>query len=148
MIVQIVRLLLLERDHQVAPARRDRGGVVPLEVVRRPVVQVDSLPVWVVPWVECAVWGVEFIGEDELVLDGGVAPAGFAVCGGGGVGVDEGEAARGEGRDLPRGVDPADVECAEGGEGRVGEVADDRVAGSGEGGKVSVRCLERIHGAR
>jgi hypothetical protein len=49
-----------EVDLECAVARRDRGGVVPLQIVCLPVVQVDRLPVWVlhnVGSVWAAAWG-------------------------------------------------------------------------------------------
>lgn len=83
-----MRLHLLERDDEAPRGGRDRGGVVPLEVVRRPVVQVDGFPVGVVPWVERPTVDVELVGEDELV-DPAVKQRGFGVCGFGRGGVDE-----------------------------------------------------------
>ena len=41
-------------------------GIVPLEVARLPVVQVDGFPVWIVPVVESPSVIVEFAGEDQL----------------------------------------------------------------------------------
>ena len=107
-------LLLFERDDQIAALCAHSGGVVPLEIVRRPVVQVGGLPVGVVTRVERAPGLVELVGEDELVRNGGIPPSGLLVGGGRRVGVDGAEAAVREVGDLAGGVGPADVERAEG----------------------------------
>jgi len=41
-------------------------GVIPFEVTRLPVVQVDGFPVWIILGVESSSAIVEFIGEDQL----------------------------------------------------------------------------------
>lgn len=67
LVVQVVCLLLLEGDDKTTPLRGDCLRVIPLQVVRRPVVQVDRFPERVVSRVECPVVRVELVGEDKLV---------------------------------------------------------------------------------
>ena len=66
--VEVVVGLRAERDLERTVARRDRLRVIPLHVVRLPVVQVDRLPVRVVPRVEAAPVDVELVTEDKLPL--------------------------------------------------------------------------------
>ena len=68
MVVQIVRLFLGERDDQITALGGDSGWIVPFEIVRFPVVQVDSFPVRVVSRVERPALDVELVGENELEL--------------------------------------------------------------------------------
>ena len=108
-VIQVMILLRGERDLERTIARRDRRGVVPLDVVRLPVVEVDRLPVRVVAGVERPPLDVELVAEHELPL--------FArhevrerVSLRGRVGVDDAPVARYR-RNLPRGVDSAEVEA-------------------------------------
>jgi hypothetical protein len=58
--------LLGESDLEGAVLGGDGGGVIPLEVTRLPVVEVDSFPEWVVAGVERSTVIVEFVREDQL----------------------------------------------------------------------------------
>ena len=66
MIIQVVRLLLGERDDETSISRRDRGRVIPFQVIRFPVVEVNGFPVWVVSRIEGATVDVELVREYEL----------------------------------------------------------------------------------
>ena len=66
LVVQVVSVLLLKGDLQGSVLGGDGGGIVPLEVLRLPVVEVDGLPIWVITGVEGSTVGVEFIREDQL----------------------------------------------------------------------------------
>ena len=59
---------ICEGNLQRAILSRNGGRVVPLLVVGLPVVQVDRLPVRVVPRVEAAPVDVELVTEDKLPL--------------------------------------------------------------------------------
>lgn len=65
--IQIMNRLLRHRNHQVPSPRRDRTRIVPLEIIRRPVVKIDALPVWVVSGEECSSVNVEFIAECQRI---------------------------------------------------------------------------------
>ena len=66
LVVQVVSLLLRERDLEGAVLGGDSGRVVPLEIAGLPVVEVDSFPVWIVAGVERTTVVVEFVREDQL----------------------------------------------------------------------------------
>ena len=66
LVVQIVSFLLRQCDLQGPVLGGNGGGVIPLEVARLPVVQVDSFPVWIVARVESPTVDVEFVREDQL----------------------------------------------------------------------------------
>ena len=65
-VIQIMSFLLRQRDLQGPVLGGYSEGVIPLEVARLPVVQVDGFPVWIIPGVESPSVIVEFIGEDQL----------------------------------------------------------------------------------
>ena len=44
----------------------ESGRIIPLHVIRSPIVQVGGFPVWVVTGVECPTVGVELVRKDEL----------------------------------------------------------------------------------
>jgi len=46
----------------------DGRGIIPLEVARLPVVEVDGFPIWIVAGVEGSAVVVEFVREDQLEL--------------------------------------------------------------------------------
>lgn len=58
---------------------------VPFQIVRSPVVQINSFPVGVLAWVKCAAVYVELVGEYQYLLF--AVKAGAMVRGLGGVGV-------------------------------------------------------------
>lgn len=120
--------LVRQRDLEGAVTRRDGGGVIPLQVVRCPVVQIHSLPVRVIAGVKAPTLSVELITEDELPrLPIDVVNLGPELCGG--ISVNETPVPR-DLWYLAGGVDPAKVEAAQVGQFRLREVSDKRIAGT------------------
>ena len=124
--IQVVVLLLRQRDLEGPVAGRDRRRVVPLLVVRLPVVQIDRFPIWVVSGVERTAVDVELVTEDQLpclprnVVDLRTDFVGRAE-------VDETPVARHRG-DLTRRVNSSQVESAEVRRLHPGEIRDERVS--------------------
>lgn len=55
-------------DSEVTALRRNSRGVVVLYIIGRVVMHVDSVPVWVVSFVECPSIRIELIREDQSVF--------------------------------------------------------------------------------
>lgn len=98
--------LLRHRNHQIPPFRRDRTRVIPLEIIRRPVMQVHALPVRIVTGEKSPTVDVEFVTERETVR--GSVKARPCVDFVRRVLVDQPEITNNSG-DLSRGIDPSQI---------------------------------------
>ncbi len=119
-------LLALQGDLERTVAGGDGGGVVPLHVVRLPVVQIHSLPVGVIAGVERTVVDVEFVAENELPLFTG-DEVGIYILGLWCIVVDKTPVAGHRGN-LAGGIYSSQVETTEGRLRRTGEVGDQGIA--------------------
>jgi len=63
-----VSLLPAQSDLEGPVLGGDSRGVIPLEVARLPVVEVDGFPIWIVARVKGSTVVVEFVREDQLEL--------------------------------------------------------------------------------
>ena len=61
-------LLSAQSDLEGPVLGGDGRGVIPLEVSRLPVVEVDGFPIWIVARVKGSTVVVEFVREDQLEL--------------------------------------------------------------------------------
>lgn len=107
--------------------RRNLMRVIPLQIVRTPVVQIHRLPVWIISRPERPPFLLEFVAKNENELFVGVVPpllrVSFLRC----VTVDE-TVISWEYWDLARCIYTAKIETALGGVLDLGEVGDERVA--------------------
>lgn len=118
--------LLRHGDHQIPALGRNRTRIIPLEIIRRPVMQVDTFPVRIITGEESPSVDVEFITECEAVRRAVEScPCVYLVRG---ILVDQPKITN-HGGNLTRGIDPSQIIRPEGLGHRIAERRYNRIPG-------------------